>query len=96
MEPSDIAGTQCSLTAKMITATVATRNSGTATTAMVLTTSARSSSEPRFIAAVMPIISATGTETRVVVAASWKVAGIRCATSWVTGRLLANDVPKSP
>ena len=91
-----MADTQCSFTAKISTATVATRNSGTATVAMVPITSTRSSREPRVIAAVMPISSASGTQISVVIAASSKVAGMRCATSCITGRWLANEVPKSP
>src|SRR6202000_1156783 len=66
----DSADNQCSLTANTSTANVAIRNSGVATSASVLRLIMRSSSEPRFTAARMPIEIAIGTETSVVIAAS--------------------------
>ncbi len=84
----DSAGSQRSLTAKISTAMVAIRNSGTATVDSVSTLSTRSSSEPRNIADEMPISSATGTETSAVSPASTSEFGRRVAISSLTGRVV--------
>ena len=54
----------CSCTAKTSTASVATRNSGTETTATAPVEATRSNHEPRHTAAEMPSVSAIGTENK--------------------------------
>src|SRR5512141_2090090 len=90
------AGSQRSFTAKIITATVATRNSGTDTIDTAATLTARSNQEPRHIAEAIPSTNASGTETSAVAAASNSELGRRLPIIVATGRLLTRDWPGSP
>ncbi len=90
------ADSQPRLTAKISTARVATRNSGTATIARVTKLRQLSMRPPRPIAEPIPSTSATGTETSAVAPASIKVLGTRPAISSPTGMALETDTPMSP
>src|SRR5258708_38152202 len=90
------ADNQCSWTAKINTATVATRNSGTATIDRVSRFSTRSSREPRYMADKMPIDNAIGTDTAAATPARSSDLGNRRAMSSLTGTLLDSDWPGSP
>src|SRR6185312_5463019 len=92
----DSADNQCNLTAKINTATVATRNSGPATMASVAVLRTRSRREPGYMADRIPIVSAIGTQTAAAAPASQSDFGKRSAMSSATGLLLASDWPGLP
>ena len=75
---------------------MATRNSGTETTATAPVEAARSNHEPRHTAAEMPSVSAIGTENKAVTAASSSELGSRLAISSATGSCVVDDTPRSP
>src|SRR5450830_16041 len=95
-EVCDKADSQRSLTANIMTAMVATRNSGTDTSDTAVTFTIRSNKEPRYMAEVMPSASATGTETAAVTPASNNDAGSRPAIICATGELLTSEMPGLP
>jgi hypothetical protein len=75
---------------------VATRNSGTDTTATAAVEATRSNHEPRHTAEAMPRLRAIGTENSAVTAASSSELGRRLATSSATGICVVVDWPRSP
>lgn len=75
---------------------MATRNSGTDTTATAPVETTRSNHEPRHTAQAMPSASAMGTENSAVTAASSSELGSRLAISSPTGICVVADMPRSP
>ena len=92
----DSAGSHFSWTANTSTASVATRNSGTETTATAVMLAKRSNVEPRHKAHRMPSPRASGTAKAAVTAASSSELGRRLATASPTGMPVTTDLPGSP